>query len=66
MVAAFDFSLQQILFLHLNRVFIADSRTNFRKHELNLRSSHWSCSVKKVFLENLQISQEDTCVEVYF
>ena len=47
-------------------VFIADSRTNFWKQELNLRSSPQSYSVKKVFLENLQISQEDTCVEVSF
>ena len=49
-------------------VFIADSRTGFCsgllwKYELNLRSSQ-SCSVKKLFLENLQIAQENTCVEV--
>ena len=36
-------------FFLLNMVFIADSRTGFCsgllwKHELNLRSSHWSCS----------------------
>ena len=36
------------------------------KHELNLRGSHWSCTVKKVFLEILQISQENICVEVSF
>ena len=35
----------------LNKVFLADSRTGFCsgllwKHELNLRSSHWSCSIK--------------------
>ena len=58
-------------FLQLNMVFIIDSRTGFCsgllwKQELNLRSRHWSCSVKKVFLENLQISQENTCVEVSF
>ena len=58
-------------FSQLNMVFIADSCTGFCsgvfwKHELNLRSSHWSCSVKKVFLENLQISQENNCVEVSF
>ena len=58
-------------FLRLNLVFIADSRTGFCaellwKHELNLRSSYWSCSVKKVLLENLQISQENNCVEVSF
>ena len=50
-------------------VFIADSRTSFWKQELNLRrnlSSVNLSSVKKVFLENLQISQEDTCVEVSF
>ena len=38
----------------------------FWKQESNLRSSHWSCSVKKVFLENLQISQENNCIEVSF
>ena len=58
-------------FLQLNMVFIADSCTRFCsrllwKHELNLRSSHWSCSVKRVFLEHLQISQENDCVEVSF
>ena len=39
-------------FFQLNFVFIAYSHTGFCsglrvKHELNLRSSHWSCSVKK-------------------
>ena len=39
-------------FFQLNLVFIADSRTGFCfghlwKRELNLRSIHWSCSVKK-------------------
>ena len=58
-------------FLQLNMVFTADSCTSFYsgllwKHELNLRSSHWSCSVKMVFLENLWISQENNCVEVSF
>ena len=58
-------------FYQLNPVFIADSRTGFcsgllSKHELNLRSSRWSCSVKEVFLEILQISQENTGVEVSF
>ena len=57
-------------FLQLNMVFTNDSRTGFWsgllwKQELNLRNSHWSGSVKKVFLENLQISQENTCVEVF-
>ena len=56
-------------FLQLNMVFIADSRTGFCsgllwKDELNLRSSHRSCSVKNVFLENLQISRENDRVEV--
>ena len=41
-------------FLQLNLVFIADSRTSFysgllRKHELNLRNSHWGCSVFRNF-----------------
>ena len=58
-------------FFQLNLVFIADSCTGFClgllwKHELYLRSSHWSCSVKKVFLEILQISQENTCVKASF
>ena len=30
------------------------------------RSSHWRCSVKKVFLKILQISQENTCVTMSF
>ena len=51
--------------------FIARSRTGFfsgllRKHELNLRSSHWSFLLKNVFLEILQISQEKTCVKASF
>ena len=60
-------------FFQVNLVFIADRSTGFcsellllRKHDLNLRSSNWSSSVKKVFLEILQISQENTCVEVSF
>ena len=36
------------------------------KHDLNLRRSHWNSSLNKVFLEILQISQENTCVEVSF
>ena len=48
-------------FLQLNFVFIADNCTNFCprllwKHELNLRSSHWSCSVKKAVFRNFQIA----------
>ena len=59
------------IFLQLNMVFTANSRTSFCsgllwKHKLNLRGSHWSCSVKKVFLENLQISQENDCDKVFF
>ena len=59
------------LFLQLIMVFIADSRTGFccgflRKHILNLRSNHWSCSVKRMFLEHLQISQENDCVKAPF
>ena len=30
------------------------------------RGSHWSCSLKKVFLKILQNSQEKTCVVVAF
>ena len=29
-------------------------------------SSPWRCSLKKVFLKILQLSQESTCVRVYF
>ena len=36
------------------------------KHELNLRNSHWNSSLKEVFLDNLQISQENTCLVVSF
>ena len=58
-------------FFQVNLVFIADRHIGFcpellRKHDLNLRSSHWNSSVKKVFLEILQISQENTCIEVSF
>ena len=58
-------------FSQLNLAFIANSYTGFCsrllwKHELNLRTSHWSCSVKKVFLEISLISQENTFVEVSF
>ena len=30
------------------------------------RSSHWRCSIKKVFLKKIQNSQENTCVGVSF
>ena len=58
-------------FFQLNLVFTADNRTGFYsellwKHELNLRSSHWKSSLEKVFLQILQISRENTCVEVHF
>ena len=58
-------------FLQLNFVFIADNCTNFCprllwKHELNLRSSHWSCSVKKAVFRNFQIAQVNTYAEVTF
>ena len=51
---------RKLRFFQLNLVFIADSRTGLcsgllSKYELNVRSSHWSCSVKKVFLRILQI-----------
>ena len=52
-------------------VFIADSRIGFCsglfwKNGLNLRSRHWSCPVKKVFLEKLQILEEKACAEASF
>ena len=52
-----NFAVENVFF-QLNLVFIADSCTGFcpgflKKHELNLRSSRWSFSVKKVFLEIL-------------
>ena len=31
-----------------------------------VRSSHWRCSVKKMFLKISQILQENTCVRVFF
>ena len=51
-------------------VFTADSRTVFSygllwKYELNLGRSHWSCSVKKLSLENLHISQEHSCNSLF-
>ena len=33
-------------------------------HKLLFRKSHWRCSVKKVFLEISQNSQDNTCVKV--
>ena len=58
-----------IYFLIVDIVFIADSRTGFCsgllwKRELNLRSIHWSCSVKKAFWEHFQILQENNCVSL--
>ena len=35
-------------------------------HGLIYRSSHWRCSVKKMFLEILQNSQENICARVSF
>ena len=69
-VTASDFLRQQILFCSWIWYLLL-SRAGFCsgllwKHELYLRSSHWSCSVKKMFLENLQISQQNSCVEVSF
>ena len=57
-LVASEFLRQPILFWQLNMLFIADSHTGFCsglfwKHELNLKSSLWSCFVKMVFLENL-------------
>ena len=70
-VTASRLSRQQILFFQVNLVFIAYRHTGFfsvlfRKHDLNLRSSHWDFSVKKEFLEVLQISQENTFAEFFF
>ena len=58
-------------FFQLNLVFIVDSHNGFRseilwKDELNAKSSHRNSSVKKVFLEILQVSQKNNCVEVSF
>ena len=55
-VTASRLSRQQILFFQVNLVL----------HDLNLRSSHWDSSVKKEFLEVLQISQENTFAEFFF
>ena len=53
-------------FFQLNLVFAEDSRCSCIGFCPGLRSSHCSCSVKKYFLEILQISQENTCIEVSF
>ena len=47
----------------------ASHKTSFPQNKhlvffMDVRSSHRRCSVKKVFLEILQISQENTCVRV--
>ena len=57
-------------FLRLNMLFIADSHTGFCsgllwKHELNFKSSHWSCSVKRVSLEHLLISGTRLCWSLF-
>ena len=64
-----DFRSNKYFFQNL--VFIADSRAGFcsellSKHELHLRSSHWNSSVENIFLEILQILQENTCVKSLF
>ena len=56
MVAVSGFSRQQIVFFTESGI-IADNRTGFYsgllwKHELNLTSSHWSCSIKEGVLRN--------------
>ena len=43
-----------------------DWTINNRIIEAIKRSSHQKCSIKKVFLENLQNSQENTCARVSF
>ena len=65
-----DFRGSKYIF-QLSLVCIGDSSIGFCpgllwKHELNLGSSHCSCSIKKVFLETVQIFQENTCIEVSF
>ena len=44
---------------------LSPSTKQYVKH-IATRSSHWRCSVKKVFLKILQISQENTYVRVLF
>ena len=58
-------------FFQVNLVSIAESRNGFCsgllwKHELNLRSRHWSCSVKKDVLRKLAKFTENTCFKVSF
>ena len=57
------FSRIWYLLLTITPVFVPNS---FQEKELNLKSSCWSCSVKKVFLDIWQVSQENTCAEVSF
>ena len=57
------FSRAANTFFQLNQVFIPDSGTDFSSgllwnHNLNFRSSHWSCSVKKGVLKNFVIFTE--------
>ena len=49
-----------------DRLFKYASELIVRNTSLNFRSSHRRCSAKKVFLEILQNSRENTCVRVYF
>ena len=41
-------------------------RRDLRLQRRNVRSSHQRCSVKKMFLENSQNSQKNTCARVSF
>ena len=45
---------------------IVPSMLQYRQIAMKLRSSHRRCSVKKVFLEISQNSQENTCARVSF
>ena len=56
-IKLFEIFYLSYYFAQLNLVFIADSHTGFCsglhwKHQLNLRSSYWSCSVTKTVFKN--------------
>ena len=49
--------------LHFEKILITESGA---RRSLNSRSRHWGCSVKKVFLEIWQNSQENPCAKDHF
>ena len=54
----------QVIFSMNSTIFMKEASSFLKKIVLLFRSSHWRCSVKKVFLKISQNSQDNTCVRV--